>query len=133
MPVGAASLNHRVCQGYLHMEVHSRKSAATLRAIVQWCFMAWVVGIGIRFGMFVAAMERGTAVPPFSRPPGVEGFLPIGALASLKYWLVSGSINPVHPAARFVFLTGIATGMVNGHWYSSLNPAIGTSFRLCRA
>ena len=66
--------------------------------------MFWVVGIGIRFAMFINSVESGAAVPMVSRPPGVEGFLPIGALTSLKYWLVSGEIHPVHPAALVIFL-----------------------------
>lgn len=75
-----------------------------MRSVVQWCFMFWVVGIGIRFGMFINAVEVGASAPLTSRPPGVEGFLPIGALTSLKYWLVSGEIHPVHPAALVIFL-----------------------------
>ena len=118
------------------MEVHSPKSATTLRAIVQWCFMAWVVGIGIRFGMFAAAMERGAVAPLLSRPPGVEGFLPIGALASLKYCPEQNvlAMQPVFwkrplpvwvfPAVLlFIFTAAIATGMVSGHWHGSLSPA----------
>ena len=82
----------------------STKSVSIIRSVVQWCFMFWVVGIGIRFGMFINSVESGAAVPMVSRPPGVEGFLPIGALTSLKYWLVSGEIHPVHPAALVIFL-----------------------------
>lgn len=54
--------------------------------------------------MFVNGAESGTIAPLVSRPPGVEGFLPIGALTSLKFWLVSGTIHPVHPAALVIFL-----------------------------
>jgi polyferredoxin len=108
------------------MEVHSKKSAATLRAIVQWCFMLWVVGIGIRFGMFVAAMERGVAAPLLSRPPGVEGFLPIGALASLKYWLVSGTIHPVHPAALVIFLAILLMSLMAKKSFCSWLCPVGT-------
>jgi hypothetical protein len=56
------------------MGVLPTKSASTLRSIVQWCFMIWVVDIGIRFGLFVNAVESGATAPLFSRPPGVEGF-----------------------------------------------------------
>jgi polyferredoxin len=108
------------------MEVHSPKSAATLRTVVQWCFLAWVVGIGIRFGMFVAAMERGAAASPFSRPPGVEGFLPIGALASLKYWLVSGTIHPVHPAALVIFLAILLMSLLTKKSFCSWLCPVGT-------
>jgi len=86
------------------MDGISIKSIRTIRTVVQWCFMVWVIGIGIRFGMFVNAVERGATSAQVSRPPGVEGFLPIGALTSLKYWLVSGTIHPVHPAALVIFV-----------------------------
>jgi polyferredoxin len=86
------------------MVEHSKKSVSTIRTVVQWCFLVWVVGIGIRFGMFINSVESGATAPLVSRPPGVEGFLPIGALTSLKYWLVSGKIHPVHPAALVIFL-----------------------------
>ena len=83
----------------------SRTYGSTIRIFVQWCFLFWVVGIGIRFGMFINSAESGATATLVSRPPGVEGFLPIGALTSLKYWLVSGKIHPVHPAALVIFLT----------------------------
>ena len=86
------------------MKMHSAKTGSTIRTIVQWFFLVWVVGIGIRFGMFINSVESGAAAPLVSRPPGVEGFLPIGALTSVKYWLVSGKIHPVHPAALVIFL-----------------------------
>ncbi len=76
-----------------------------MRALIQWGFFTWVIFIGIRFGMFVRHFESGGAAPFVPRPQGVEGFLPIGALASLKYWLVTGTINPIHPAALFIFLS----------------------------
>ncbi|MFA7060240.1 MAG: hypothetical protein WC156_05420 [Pedobacter sp.] len=57
----------------------SKKSVSTIRTVVQWCFLVWVVGIGIRFGMFINSVESGATAPLVSRPPGVEGFLPIGA------------------------------------------------------
>lgn len=87
--------------------------------------MLWVVGIGIRFGMFVAAMERGAAAP-LSRPPGVEGFLPIGALASLKYWLASGTIHPVHPAAPVILLAVLLMSLVAKKSFCSWLCPVGT-------
>ena len=84
------------------------KSIVTFRTLIQWSFCAWVVVIGIRFGIFVRHFETGGATAFVSRPPGVEGFLPIGALASLKSWLATGVINPLHPAAVVIFLTIVA-------------------------
>ena len=46
------------------------------------------------------------------RPPGIEAFLPISSLISLKYWLVTGIINPVHPAGLIIFLMALVTAVV---------------------
>ncbi|KAA0888326.1 4Fe-4S binding protein [Oryzomonas rubra] len=104
----------------------SAKSGRTIRTIVQWCFLLWVIGIGIRFGMFVNAAESGASVPVVSRPPGVEGFLPIGALTSLKYWLVSGKIHPIHPASLVIFLTVLLMSLLAKKSFCSWLCPVGT-------
>lgn len=104
----------------------STRSVRTIRIVVQWCFMFWVVGIGIRFGIFVNTIQSGATVPLDSRPPGVEGFLPIGALASLKYWLVSGKIHPVHPAALVIFLAILLMSLLAKKSFCSWLCPVGT-------
>lgn len=101
------------------------KNVTNLRMVVQWLFLAWVLGIGIRFAMFVHAVERGTA-PLVSRPAGVEGFLPIGALTSLKYWLSTGIIHPVHPAALIIFLAILLMSLVAKKSFCSWLCPVGT-------
>ena len=108
------------------MDGISIKSASTIRTAVQWCFMFWVIGIGIRFGIFVSAVESGATAPLVSRPPGVEGFLPIGALTSLKYWLVSGEIHPVHPAALVIFVTILLMSLLAKKSFCSWLCPVGT-------
>jgi len=108
------------------MSTSSLKSVTVIRTIVQWCFLLWVIGIGIRFGMFVNAAETGVAAPLVSRPPGVEGFLPIGALTSLKYWLVSGTIHPVHPAALVIFLAILLMSLLARKSFCSWLCPVGT-------
>lgn len=95
------------------------------RTVIQWGFLAWVLYLGIRFGMFVSAFAGG-GIPHVSRPPGVEGFLPIGALASLKYWLATGEIHPVHPAALVIFLTAIAVSLLAKKAFCSWLCPVGT-------
>jgi len=107
------------------MDRLSTTSISAIRTIIQWCFLLWVVGIGIRFGMFVNAVESG-ATPLFSRPPGVEGFLPIGALTSLKFWLVSGTIHPVHPAALVIFLSILFMSLLARKSFCSWLCPVGT-------
>lgn len=104
----------------------STKSVSTIRTVVQWCFLLWVIGIGIRFGMYINAAENGVPVPAMSRPAGVEGFLPIGALTSLKYWLVSGKIHPVHPAALVIFLTVLLMSLLAKKSFCSWLCPVGT-------
>lgn len=104
----------------------SKKSASTIRMIVQWFFLFWVVGIGLRFGMFINSVESGATTPLISRPPGVEGFLPIGALTSFKYWLVSGEIHPVHPAALIIFLTILLMSLLAKKSFCSWLCPVGT-------
>ena len=108
------------------MAEFSRKSASTIRIIVQWSFLIWVVGIGLRFGLFINSLESGAAAPLVSRPPGVEGFLPIGALVSLKHWLVSGSIHPVHPAALVIFLSILLMSLLAKKSFCSWLCPVGT-------
>ncbi len=102
------------------------KSVSTVRTVVQCFFMLWMVGIGIRFGMFVNAIQNGATAPLVSRPPGVEGFLPIGALTSLKYWLVSGKIHPVHPAALVIFLAILLMSLLARKSFCSWLCPVGT-------
>lgn len=104
----------------------STKSVRILRIAVQWCFLFWVVGIGIRFGMFVNSVESGASTALVSRPPGVEGFLPIGALTSVKYLLVSGTIHPVHPAALVIFLAILLMSLLAKKSFCSWLCPVGT-------
>jgi polyferredoxin len=40
-----------------------------------------------------------------SRPPGVEGWLPIAGLMNLKLWLSTGRIPAIHPAGMFLLIS----------------------------
>ncbi|NTW99626.1 MAG: 4Fe-4S binding protein, partial [Geobacteraceae bacterium] len=108
------------------MNLPDRRKIVWIRIAIQWGFLLWVAGIGIRFGIFVNSAESGAAAPLVSRPPGVEGFLPIGALTSLKYWLVSGTIHPVHPAALVIFLTILLMSLLAKKSFCSWLCPVGT-------
>ena len=81
------------------------------RKIVQYLFLATVVLIGIQFTIFVSQLENGIR-PSVSRPAGIEAFLPISSLISLKYWLVSGVFNRVHPSGLIILLMALATAVL---------------------
>lgn len=73
------------------------------RPWVQILFLLVVVFIGARFYLFVSGIEKGV-IPDFQRPAGVEAFLPIGALVSLKHLLYTGTVNRIHPSGLVLFL-----------------------------
>lgn len=79
------------------------KDLISMRQAVQLLFLAISLFMGIIFYLFVAQLESG-AMPTLERPPGVEAFLPISALISLKYFLFTGIFNTVHPSALVIFL-----------------------------
>jgi polyferredoxin len=81
------------------------------RKIVQYLFLATVVLIGIKFTIFVSQLGNGIR-PTVTRPPGIEAFLPISSLISLKYWLVSGIFNQVHPSGLIILLMALATAVL---------------------
>jgi polyferredoxin len=96
------------------------------RLLVQWTFFAWTLFIGIRFGLFVRHFETAGAGPFIARPPGVEGFLPIGALVSLKYWLTTGIVDIIHPAALVLFLTIVGMSLLAKKTFCSWLCPVGT-------
>jgi len=81
------------------------------RKIVQYLFLATVMIIGIKFTLFVNQLADGLW-PTTIRPPGIEAFLPISSLISLKYWLLTGIFNRVHPSGLIILIVVLATGLL---------------------
>jgi polyferredoxin len=73
-----------------------------LRRSVQTLFILLNLLIGLQFFLFVRYFESGGQTLQVSRPPGVEGWLPIAGLMNLKYLFVTRSIPQIHPAAMFL-------------------------------
>jgi polyferredoxin len=74
-------------------------------------------------------MQWGTSDGPaaFSpRPPGAEGFLPISALISLKYWLHTGIVNNVHPSGLIILLAIVAVSILLKKAFCSWLCPVGT-------
>jgi polyferredoxin len=82
------------------------------RSTVQIVFLLLCIWIGIEFYLFMKWGLSGGQLPFYERPPGVEGFLPISALISFKYWLQTGVINNIHPSGLFIFIAISATGIL---------------------
>lgn len=83
----------------------------TYRLAVQAGFFVFIMFLGFRFWQYVRHFETHGNAPFVPHPDGVAGFLPIGALTSLKYWLVTGTIHPTHPAALFIFIGAVAVSV----------------------
>jgi polyferredoxin len=93
------------------MEKFSTANIQLVRKMVQYLFLATVIVIGIQFAVFVNQLESGIR-PTVTRPPGIEAFLPISSLISLKYWLVTGVFNQVHPSGLIILLMVVATAIL---------------------
>ena len=75
-----------------------------IRQIVQWSFVALNGWLGVQFYLWVRYFERGGESLYVSRPSGVEGWLPIAGLMNSKYFLFTGRVPAIHPAAMVLFL-----------------------------
>ena len=76
-----------------------------LRRLVQGGFLLFSFFIGFRFYQFFQwAVADGDYTP---RPPAVEAFLPIGALVSLKQFILTRQYDPVHPAGLTIFIAAL--------------------------
>ncbi len=70
------------------------------------------IWIGVQFYLWVKKIAGEAVWINVPRPPGVEGWLPIGSLVSLRYWWESGVVNTIHPSGLIIFLTILATAFL---------------------
>lgn len=97
-----------------------------VRRGVQLTFLFINVWIGLQFYFWVRYFETGGATPYYSRPPGVEGWLPIASLMSLKYTAFTGDVPDVHPAGMFLLAAFLAISIVFRKAFCSWLCPIGT-------
>ncbi len=103
-----------------------REDSQFQRSAVQWAFALLCVWIGVEFALFMQWGQSGGAEPFVPRPPGVEGFLPISALISLKYWLATGIVNSIHPSGLIILGAIVAVSVVLKKAFCSWLCPIGT-------
>ncbi|MFQ6605612.1 MAG: 4Fe-4S binding protein [Fidelibacterota bacterium] len=84
----------------------SRHYPWSLRNWFQLAIFILTVAIGIQFILFDQQLAQGKE-EIISRPPGVEGFLPIGSLISLKLFITTGIFDRVHPAGVIILAFAI--------------------------
>ncbi len=78
------------------------------RNLIQVAFLGWSLYLGLRLAAFVEYLNSRGQLPAVERPTGVDAYLPIGALISLKNWLVNDQFDRLHPAALVLLLTFLA-------------------------
>ena len=83
----------------------SARYVQPLRILIQFCFLGFMLWLGLRFYRFVEYVRSGGVTPFVPRPEGIEGFLPISGLLGVSAWIKGLGINPVHPAALVIFVT----------------------------
>ena len=94
------------------------------RHLVQAGFGLTILFIGWEFRRFVHGLEAGLVVG--TRPPGVEGFLPIAALLSLRHLFSTGEVHRVHPAGLVILLLALALGLLAKRAFCSWVCPVGT-------
>ncbi len=75
-----------------------------IRHTVQGLFVLLNGWLGVQFYLWVRYYERGGNGLYLPRPAGVEGWLPIAGLMNTKYFLLTGRVPAIHPAAMFLFM-----------------------------
>ena len=96
------------------------------RRSFQAAFFVLNLWLGAKFYFWVRQFEVGVVDANLHRPPGVEGWLPIAGLMNLKYWLLSGEIPRVHPAAFFLLITFLAMAFLFRKAFCSWLCPVGT-------
>ena len=96
------------------------------RRSFQGAFLLLNIWLGAKFYFWVLQMEIGAGPTALQRPPGVEGWLPIAGLMNLKYWLLTGQIPKVHPAAMFLLITFLSMAFLFRKAFCSWLCPVGT-------
>ncbi len=104
---------------------NNEKSLQKIRFIIQIISVLLSIWIGIEFILFVNFLESGGKTIYVERPPGVEGYLPISSLMSLRYFFATGEIHWAHPAGLFIFSAIVLISLTIGKSFCSWICPIG--------
>jgi polyferredoxin len=103
-----------------------REDPRALRLAVQLGFVALCIWIGVDYYRFFQWGASQGSLPYAERPPGAEGFLPISALIGAKHWLMTGTIDRIHPAALFILIAIVLISLAVKKAFCSFLCPIGT-------
>ena len=104
---------------------NKEKGIQKYRFTIQILFTLLCIWIGVEFYFFIQYLETGGAVGFSSRPPGVDGFLPISSLMSFYLFISTGVIHNAHPAGLFIFFAIVLMSIVFGKSFCSWLCPIG--------
>lgn len=116
VPIRRKKLVRRVARDYSQL----------LRRSFQFVFLLLNLWVGARFYFWVRNLEAGDFDQAGARPAGVEGWLPIAGLMNVKYWLSSGHIPAIHPAAMFLLISFVAIAFLLRKAFCSWLCPVGT-------
>ncbi len=97
-----------------------------LRRLIQGLFLALNLLIGAQFILFVRYFESAGRTGYVSRPAGVEGYLPIAGMMNLKYFLTTGRVPAIHPAAMFLLCAFLLISIIFRKAFCSWLCPVGT-------
>jgi len=103
-----------------------RDYSQQLRRSFQFVFLVWNVYLGGLFYLWVRGYETGIVPQHLGRPAGVEGWLPIAGLMNFKFWLITGQVPRIHPAAMFLLISFLAISFLFRKAFCSWLCPIGT-------
>ncbi len=83
-----------------------------LRKLIQYGFLLTILLIGVQFYFWYRHFITGGASMELSRPPGVEGFLPLSALMNIKYWIITGIFNDIHPSSTVILMAVLLGSLI---------------------
>ncbi len=97
-----------------------------LRRSFQLAFLCLNVYLGGTFYFWVRHIETSNLRSSLSRPAGVEGWLPIAGMMNFKYWVLTGHVPSMHPAAMFLLVTFVAIAFLLRKAFCSWLCPVGT-------
>jgi polyferredoxin len=103
-----------------------RDYSQPLRRGYQFAFFLMNVWLGGQFYLWVRHYETAGASAYVSRPAGVEGWLPIAGMMNFKYFLLTGRVLELHPAAMFLLVTFVAISFLFRKAFCSWLCPVGT-------
>ncbi len=98
---------------------NKEKGIQKIRFIVQTLFALLCIWIGIEFYQFTQYLETNGAAAFSSRPPGVDGFLPISSFMSFILFITTGNVHAAHPAGFFIFFAIVLVSLLFGKSFCS--------------